>query len=241
MPAVSPDRSCPTLNDLCGSPSGVSCRSNTIRVDPEDTAQLRASAVGTAADSLQATPGPAAATTPEVIGESAAGSVAPDGVRVNHTRVNSAVPPNQAVAPASGGVVLPGGTNILRGGWDSTPHGGSDSPTAQDIRALAHFLERLLDPSLHLIHGADDAPLNAGRRVPLKPIFRNGRVQEVRVDPEIAARVLGGHEAMYSSVRRWALLRWVRRIRPALVVERRGLAALDRVLVERLIAGSSRD
>jgi type IV secretory pathway TraG/TraD family ATPase VirD4 len=98
------------------------------------------------------------------------------------------------------------------------------TPTAEEIRALSQFVLGLLDSPTN-----DPQP-------PLRGVHRGVQLVEVRVAPAVAVRLCGSHEAMHAIVRRWSVLRWVRRVRPLFVLERRALEALDADLVRRLAA-----
>ncbi len=98
------------------------------------------------------------------------------------------------------------------------------TPTAEEIRALSQFVLGLLDRPT-----SDPQP-------PICGVRRGVRLVEVRVAPAVAVRLCGSHDAMHATVRRWSVLRWVRRVRPLFVLERRALEALDADLVRRLAA-----
>ncbi len=104
--------------------------------------------------------------------------------------------------------------------------GGGAGATAEDIEILARFVERLVDRLA--------GPRPSGRSGPVvRGVRRVGKLVEVRADPDVALRLWDSAEAS-AVVRRWAALRWVRRIRPVFVLERRALDALDAVLRRRL-------
>ncbi len=98
------------------------------------------------------------------------------------------------------------------------------APTAEEIHALSQFALGLLDR------------LTGDPQPPICGVRRGGRLVEVRVAPAVAIRLCGSHDAMHATVRRWSVLRWVRRVRPMFVLERRALEALDADLVRRLAA-----
>ncbi len=100
---------------------------------------------------------------------------------------------------------------------------GAAVPEQDDLRLLAAFAERL--SSL------------AGRTpaVPVRCVRRRGRIIEIRVDPSVALPLLGHPKAAPATLRRWAALRWVRRVRPSFVLERRAIEALHEPLRRRLV------
>jgi hypothetical protein len=65
-------------------------------------------------------------------------------------------------------------------------------------------------------------------------VHRGGWLVELRIRPDAIAEACQGTEAMHTLSRRWSALRWVRRVRPAFVLTRRALEALDPALLERL-------
>lgn len=101
----------------------------------------------------------------------------------------------------------------------------------REARILAAFAARLLAAS------ADE-----GTAIPLTGIHRGDRLVEVRVPSARAFDVLEAVTAAAADggtsqiLERWAGLRWVRRLRPAFVLERRALDALEPSLRERLRA-----
>jgi hypothetical protein len=68
----------------------------------------------------------------------------------------------------------------------------------------------------------------------IRGVHRGGWLVEVRIRPGAVAEACQGTEAMHALSRRWSALRWVRRVRPAFVLTRRALGALDPALLERL-------
>lgn len=103
------------------------------------------------------------------------------------------------------------------------------APTAEDVRVLSQLVLRLLDYPA------------SGSRPSVRGIGRGGRLVEVRVDPSVAVRLCGSPDTMHVIVRRWAALRWVRRVRPVFVLERRALEVLETDLVRRLAAACGTD
>ncbi len=103
------------------------------------------------------------------------------------------------------------------------------SPAPEDVAALSQFIERLVD-------GRTNAT-----RPRLRGIHRGGRLVEVRIDPRVAVPLCGDPAAVRFTLRRWAALRWVRRIRPVFVLERRALEALVPALRGRLGAACAKD
>ena len=107
------------------------------------------------------------------------------------------------------------------------PVAGGGAATAQDVGLLTRFVERLVN---HL----------TGPRLPDRPrpfvrgVHRIGKLIEVRVDPEVALRLCGDPATTAATIRRWAALRWVRRVRPVFVLEKRAIEALDASLRRRL-------
>ncbi len=92
------------------------------------------------------------------------------------------------------------------------------------MEALARFIDRLV------------AAHTGGHRASLRAIHRDSRLVEVRVDHRVAVPLCGDPETADARLRRWAALRWVRRVRPVFVLERRALDALDPALRSRLAA-----
>jgi len=95
-------------------------------------------------------------------------------------------------------------------------------PDSEDTCALTRFVTSLLDSA------------GGARCRAVRGVHRGGELVEVRVDPELAVRLHGGPDAMHETARRWAALRWVRRVRPVYVLERRALSALRPDLARRL-------
>jgi len=108
----------------------------------------------------------------------------------------------------------------------------ADVATGQDIEILTQFVEGLL--SNLVAPRPPDAPRPVARSV-----LRGGRLVEVRIDSEMALRFWSDPVTTSAIMRRWAALRWVRRIRPVFVLERRALEALDTVLRRRLLDACS--
>jgi len=90
------------------------------------------------------------------------------------------------------------------------------------VTSLNHLIEALL---LRFAH--DGAGVIRG-------VHRGGWLVEVRIRPDAVAEACQGTEAMRTLSRRWSVLRWVRRVRPAFVLTRRALEALDPGLRARL-------
>lgn len=115
----------------------------------------------------------------------------------------------------------------------ATPDTGSVVATDQDREILAQFVERLVSNL-------------AAPRLPERPrpsarsVIRAGRLIEVRIDPEVALR-FSDPVTTSAMLRHWAALRWVRRVRPVFVLERRALEALDQTLRQRLADACSRE
>ena len=114
--------------------------------------------------------------------------------------------------------------------WDlppPAPVAGAGAATAQDVGHLTQFVERLVSDL-------------AGPRLPDRPrpfvrgVHRIGRLVEVRMDPEAALRLCGDSATTPAIIRRWASLRWVRRVRPIFVLEKGAIEALDASLRRRL-------
>lgn len=83
---------------------------------------------------------------------------------------------------------------------------------------------------------------DGGARAGLRVMCRGDRPVELRLQSELAFRLLGNGETAQAVVRRWAARRWVRHARPVLVLERRALEALSADLRRRLAAlGESPD
>jgi len=76
---------------------------------------------------------------------------------------------------------------------------------------------------------------SAGGAFP-RVVCRGDRPIEMRVQPALVFRLLGGGEAAQTVVRRWAARRWVRQVRPVFVVERAALDSLGPDLRRRLTA-----
>ena len=92
----------------------------------------------------------------------------------------------------------------------SRPNGG---PRADELAVLRQFVESLL------------AQVADGSKPAVRMVLRAGRLIELRVDPVAAAALCGGPDALQVLIRRWVELRWVRRVRPVLVLERRAIEA----------------
>jgi hypothetical protein len=104
----------------------------------------------------------------------------------------------------------------------------SDAPTAEDIDTLAGFVERLIAGSAGSL------------RTPMRGVHRGDRLVEVRVAPSVALPLCGDPERAHVVLRRWAALRWVRRIRPSFVLERHAIGVLDEPLRRRLSEACAR-
>jgi len=113
-------------------------------------------------------------------------------------------------------------TEPLRRGSPPSAAVGDARAAPEDLDELRRFVDALVPP------GPSDA--SPGVRV----LFRSGRLVELRVDPVVAARLCGGFDAMQARARRWAALRWVRRVRPVFVLERRAIEALGESFVRRV-------
>jgi hypothetical protein len=98
------------------------------------------------------------------------------------------------------------------------------SPSPDDIAALHRFLEALL---LRVEHGAGGM---------VRGVRSGLRLVEVRVPAQAVSEVCGPIKEMHEIARRWSTLRWVRRVRPTLVLNRRALSVLDARLAQRLDA-----
>jgi hypothetical protein len=103
----------------------------------------------------------------------------------------------------------------------------TDVATDQDLQILTQFVEGLVS------HLAAPRPPDRPRPV-ARSVLRAGRLVEVRIDPEVALRSWSDPVRTSAIMRHWAALRWVRRIRPVFVLERRALDALDGELRQRL-------
>jgi len=68
----------------------------------------------------------------------------------------------------------------------------------------------------------------------MKAVRNGGRLVEVRIRPEAVAQACQGADAMHVLGRRWSALRWVRRVRPVFILNKRALEALDPFLLQRL-------
>jgi type IV secretory pathway TraG/TraD family ATPase VirD4 len=120
------------------------------------------------------------------------------------------------------------GTGAPAGAAISASPGDAPAPAAElgvrddgraraELRAFAGALLTLVPPP-------------EGVRV----VRRGDRPVELRMPPALAIRLLGGPEAAQATLRRWAARRWVRHVRPTFVIERPGLALLDRDTLRRL-------
>lgn len=129
-------------------------------------------------------------------------------------------------AQAAGSAGLAPAPRGLRPAARVGPSGGTPGPCASpapdDLTALARFVERLLDEP------------RGGGAAPVRCLCRGSRVTEVHVDPSVALPLCGGPDVAHATLRRWAALRWVRRVRPAFVLERRAIDALSEALRRRL-------
>ena len=97
-------------------------------------------------------------------------------------------------------------------------------PSSDDVAALHRFLEALV---LRVERGAQGIVYGV----------RNGsRLVEVRVPAKAMLEMCGPLEEMHEIARRWSALRWVRRVRPTFVLNKRALSALDAALAQRLDA-----
>jgi len=152
-------------------------------------------------------------------------------------RAADAVPPSQAASttdlgaapspPGAGGTshrVAPARERAehLRRGAPPGAAAVEGKATPEDLDELRRFVDALVPPA------SNGAP--PGVRV----LLRSGHLVELRVDPAVAARLCGGSEALQARARRWAALRWVRRVRPVFVLERRAIEALGESLVRRV-------
>jgi len=136
---------------------------------------------------------------------------------------STSTPPHPGPSPAPSGpgqASVPAPAGSARGDVRSA----DPSPTAEDRCALSRLVKRLLTP-----------PYDDGR-ARIRGVRRGGRLVEVRVDPTVALGLLGDPDAAHATICRWAELRWVRRVRPVFVLERRALEALDPALGGRLAA-----
>jgi len=75
---------------------------------------------------------------------------------------------------------------------------------------------------------------DGGGRSGLRVVCRGDRPVELRLRSTLAFRLLGNGETAQAVVRRWAARRWVRQVRPVLVLERRALEVLSSDLCRRL-------
>lgn len=103
------------------------------------------------------------------------------------------------------------------------PGDGEDDGVHEDRLLLHAFVDALLDRG-----GAD--------RLRVQVVCRGGRPAEVRVEPALAFRLLGGGDKAQTAICRWAARRWVKRVRPVFVLERRALEILNRDRQDRLIS-----
>ena len=86
-------------------------------------------------------------------------------------------------------------------------------PDEDELAILRRFVESLVTRACN------------GPECPVRMVLRAGRLIELRVEPATAAALCGGPDAMQVLIRRWVELRWVRRVRPVLVLERRAIEA----------------
>lgn len=96
------------------------------------------------------------------------------------------------------------------------------SSATEDEGELNRFVRSLLDS-----RGESGAP---------RIVSRGDRPIEVRIQPSVAFRLLGGHEKAQSIVRRWAVRRWVRQVQPTFILERQAVEALAPQLQRKLIS-----
>jgi type IV secretory pathway TraG/TraD family ATPase VirD4 len=144
--------------------------------------------------------------------------------RVPANRLSNAGPASETVAPPS---------VEAQDGSDPESGAGAVVATGKDIEALTRFAESLVG------HLAGPPPMGDGSRTVARGVRRHGRLVDVRVDPEVALRLCGDPAEASVVLRRWATLRWVRRVRPVFILERRALDALDVTLRRRLVAACS--
>lgn len=91
--------------------------------------------------------------------------------------------------------------------------GSNADPRPDELAVLRRFVESLL------------ARVADGPKPAVRMVLRGNRLVELRVDPAAAAALCGGPDAMQTLIRRWVELRWVRRVRPVLILERRAIEA----------------
>lgn len=140
------------------------------------------------------------------------------------------VPVNRMSPALSASEVMAPPSVEARDGGDRVPGAGAVAATGEDVEALTRFAESLVE------YLSGPAPIGEGSRQVARGVRRHGRLVEVRVDPEVALRLCADPAAAPAVLRRWATLRWVRRVRPVFVLERRALDTLDVVLRRRLVA-----
>ena len=102
------------------------------------------------------------------------------------------------------------------------------SPGSDDVAALHRFLEALL---LRVERGSEGI---------VHGVRSGSRLVEVRVPAEAMLEMCGPLEEMHEIARRWSALRWVRRVRPTFVLNKRALSVLDAALARRLDAACAR-
>jgi type IV secretory pathway TraG/TraD family ATPase VirD4 len=130
--------------------------------------------------------------------------------------------PRDAQADQRGGASTDAAVQEARARVTRRPALGAGNPDAsawehgaspEDLAGLRHVVESLLSRACN----------NATS--PVRLVVRSGRLIEIRVDPATVVTICGGQEAMRVLIRRWVELRWVRRVRPMMVLERRAIEA----------------
>jgi type IV secretory pathway TraG/TraD family ATPase VirD4 len=140
------------------------------------------------------------------------------------TRVAPLITLEPALRPQQDAGVTRAGSAAL-----GTPDAHVDHTSLDDIAALNRLVEIL---SVRIRGDAGSI---------IKAVRNGGRLVEVRIPPEAVAQACQGADAMHVLGRRWSALRWVRRIRPMFILNKRALEALDPRLLQRLREICDRD
>jgi hypothetical protein len=115
----------------------------------------------------------------------------------------------------------------------SAPQVAASAAPAADVRSAVHGRAASDDDFGAFIEAV---LCSSGGSVLPRVVCRGDRLIEMRVQPALVFRLLGGGEKAHSVVRKWAARRWVRQVRPVFVIERTALDTLAPELRLRLNA-----